>query len=92
MPKPNLDAIMEAAQGETIMKRQPGSRMCFVSGIHNPIGLHLSFYADDQGRCIAGFQPQSHHQGCPGQLHGGLIGTLLDTLTQIPILPCVLAA
>jgi len=60
------------------MEKQPNSRMCFVCGIENPIGLHLKFYTDDEGRCIARFQPRPEHQGYPGQLHGGLISTLLD--------------
>jgi uncharacterized protein (TIGR00369 family) len=42
------------------------------------IGLHLHFYTDDEGRCIARFRPKPEHQGYPGQLHGGLISTLLD--------------
>jgi len=65
------------------MEKQPNSRMCFVCSIDNPIGLHLSFYTDDGGRCIARFQPQPQHQGYPGQQHGGLISTLLDEPTQI---------
>jgi len=60
------------------MEKQPNSRMCFVCGVDNPIGLHVHFYTDDQGRCIARFRPQPQHQGYPGQLHGGLISTLLD--------------
>jgi acyl-coenzyme A thioesterase PaaI-like protein len=71
------------ATGEDIMDKQPNSRMCFVCGIHNPIGLHLSFYTDEKGRCIARFQPKPEHQGYPGQLHGGIISTLLDEPTQI---------
>jgi hypothetical protein len=30
------------------MERQPNSRMCFVCGIENPIGLKLKFYTDKQ--------------------------------------------
>jgi len=60
------------------MEKQPNSRMCFVCGIDNPIGLKLKFYTDDEGRCIARFQPKPEHQGYPGHLHGGLISTLLD--------------
>ncbi len=60
------------------MEKQPNSRMCFVCGIENPIGLKLRFYTDDEGRCIARFQPKPEHQGFPGQLHGGIISTLLD--------------
>ena len=60
------------------MEKQPNSRMCFVCGIDNPIGLKLKFYTDDGGRCIARFRPHEEHQGFPGQLHGGVISTLLD--------------
>ena len=60
------------------MDKQPNSRMCFVCGIENSIGLKLSFYTDDEGRCIACFRPKPEHQGFPGQLHGGIISTLLD--------------
>jgi acyl-coenzyme A thioesterase PaaI-like protein len=47
--------------------------------------LHLKFYTNDEGRCIARFQPKPEHQGFPGQLHGGIISTLLDVPTQIPL-------
>ncbi len=60
------------------MEKQPNSRMCFVCGIENRIGLHLRFYTDDEGGCITRFQPKPEHQGFPGQLHGGLISSLLD--------------
>jgi acyl-coenzyme A thioesterase PaaI-like protein len=69
---------MHTAQGGDIMEKQPNSRMCFVCGIDNPIGLHLKFYTDDEGRCIARFRPQPQHQGYPGHLHGGIISSLLD--------------
>jgi hypothetical protein len=82
------------------MEKQPNSRMCFVCGIDNPIGLHLAFYTDDEGRCIARFpvpawhragRPGSEHQGYPGHLHGGIISSLLDEPTQIPVYAGVLA-
>lgn len=60
------------------MEKQPNSRMCFVCGIENSIGLKLRFYTDDQGRCITRFHPRPEHQGYPGHLHGGIISTLLD--------------
>jgi acyl-coenzyme A thioesterase PaaI-like protein len=65
------------------MEKQPNSRMCFVCGIENPIGLKLKFYTDDVGRCIARFQPKLEHQGYAGQLHGGVISSPLDEPTQI---------
>jgi hypothetical protein len=94
------------------MEKQPNSRTCFVCGIENPIGLHLAFYTDDEGRCVARFpvlcrlrrgrrhrrhttpcrmvrgrtgQPKLEHQGFPGQLHGGIISTLLDEPTQTAV-------
>ena len=60
------------------MRKQPKSRMCFVCGMENGIGLKLFFYTDDKGRCITRFQPRQEHQGFPGHLHGGVISTLLD--------------
>ena len=60
------------------MEKQPNSRMCFLCGIENPIGLKLKFYTDDEGRCVARFQPKPEHQGYPGHLHGGIISALLD--------------
>jgi uncharacterized protein (TIGR00369 family) len=60
------------------MDKQPNSRMCFLCGIENPIGLKLKFYTDDEERCIARFRPKPEHQGYSGQLHGGIISALLD--------------
>jgi len=51
--------------------------MCFVCGTDNPIGLHLSFYQEDD-RIWTEFTPGEEHQGYPGTLHGGLVCTLLD--------------
>ena len=92
LPKAHVNAIIQAAQGGSVMEKQPNSRMCFVCGIENPIqarwgsiGPHLAFYTDDEGRCIARFRPKPDHQGYPGQLHGGVISSLLDVPTQIPL-------
>jgi acyl-coenzyme A thioesterase PaaI-like protein len=60
------------------MDKQPNSRMCFVCGLENPIGLKISYYTDDEGRCIGRFRPHEEHQGFPGHLHGGISSTLLD--------------
>jgi uncharacterized protein (TIGR00369 family) len=59
------------------MKRQPNSRMCFVCGMQNPIGLKLIFEEED-GKVVARFTSKPEHQGFPGILHGGIISTLLD--------------
>jgi hypothetical protein len=89
LPKPGVDAVVQVAHGEDIVEKQPNSRICFACGIDNPIGLHLAFYTDDEGRCIARFQPKPEHQGYPGHLPGGIISALLDVPTQIALHPLV---
>jgi uncharacterized protein (TIGR00369 family) len=50
---------------------------CFGCGRNNPIGLKLKFTRD--GDTIrTEFTPDRTHQGWPGLLHGGILGTLLD--------------
>lgn len=58
-------------------QRQPNSRMCFVCGMQNPIGLKIIFESDGE-RVWAHFTPQEEHQGYPGVLHGGITFALLD--------------
>ena len=68
------------------MKKQPNSRMCFVCGLENPIGLKLAFYQDSAGRVVAKFTPRQEHQGYPGTVHGGIVTALLDeTLGRVAI-------
>ena len=57
--------------------KQPGSKMCFVCGAENPIGLHLDFWMDGE-QVWTEFTPGPQHQGWPGVLHGGIMATLLD--------------
>jgi len=60
------------------MHKQPNSRMCFVCGLENPIGLKAFFYEDDDGRVIVKFTPHEEHQGYPSFMHGGIISALMD--------------
>jgi acyl-coenzyme A thioesterase PaaI-like protein len=62
------------------MQRQPSSKMCFVCGRENPIGMHMQFYADGEGRIHATYVPHEEHQGYPGVMHGGLVTALLDEI------------
>jgi acyl-coenzyme A thioesterase PaaI-like protein len=62
------------------MQKQPNSKMCFVCGRDNPVGLHLHFYTDEENRVHAEFTPREEHQGFPGVMHGGLVTTMLDEL------------
>ena len=61
-----------------IKKKQPNSKMSFVCGLRNSIGLHSSFYELNNGELVAVFSPKKGHQGYPGRLHGGLAITILD--------------
>jgi uncharacterized protein (TIGR00369 family) len=60
------------------MQKQPNSRMCFVCGMENPIGLKAFFYEDDDGRVILKYTLREEHQGYPGFVHGGIISALMD--------------
>lgn len=58
---------------------QPTSRMCFVCGRENPVGLHLHFYADPAaGQIVAPLTIPEQYQGYPGIAHGGILATILD--------------
>ncbi|NIV39702.1 MAG: PaaI family thioesterase [Anaerolineae bacterium] len=60
------------------MEKQPSSRLCFVCGVQNPVGLQVFFYQDEQGQVLANFTGEEKHQGYPGYMHGGIITALLD--------------
>ncbi|QDR81881.1 PaaI family thioesterase [Sporomusa termitida] len=53
------------------------NQWCFGCGPHNPIGMKLSFRAEEN-RYLTTFVPGPEHQGYDGIMHGGLISTLLD--------------
>ena len=66
---------------EGTLRKQPNSRMCFLCGVQNPVGLKLVFYEDTEARqvraecCIA-----DHFQGYPGIVHGGIVAAILDEI------------
>ncbi len=61
----------------TLENRQPASRFCFVCGKENIHGLRMDFYCDAT-KVWAVFTPETHHQGWPGIVHGGILSTVLD--------------
>ncbi len=63
------------------MKRQPNSRMCFICGLENPVGLHLHLYEVEPGVVQAAYTAPEHFQGYPGVLHGGIVGAILDEVS-----------
>jgi acyl-coenzyme A thioesterase PaaI-like protein len=61
--------------------KQPNSRMCFICGVENPVGLHLHIYETAPGEVEAIYTAPEHFQGYPGVLHGGIVGAILDELS-----------
>ncbi|HET6845214.1 MAG TPA: PaaI family thioesterase [Anaerolineales bacterium] len=58
--------------------KQPNSKMCFVCGVENPVGLHLHFYETEAGVVESKYVSPEHFQGYPGVLHGGIVSALID--------------
>jgi acyl-coenzyme A thioesterase PaaI-like protein len=60
------------------MEKQANSRSCFVCGVNNPVGLHLSSYETGPGEVAVDFTAPERYQSYPGVLHGGIIAAILD--------------
>jgi acyl-coenzyme A thioesterase PaaI-like protein len=60
--------------------KQPNSKMCFICGLQNPVGLHLHIYETEPGVVESTYIAPDHFQGYPGVLHGGIVGAILDEL------------
>ena len=61
------------------MRKQPNSRMCFLCGRQNPLGLKLDFYEDPEaGQVRVEFTVSDDYQGYPGVVHGGIVAAVLD--------------
>ncbi len=63
------------------MIKQPNSRMCFICGMENPVGLHLHFYETGPGMVETTYTAPEHFQGYPGVLHGGIVSAILDEVS-----------
>ena len=64
------------------MNKQPNSRMCFVCGLQNPVGLKMAFYNDPEtGRVQADLIVPDEYQGYPGVVHGGIVAAILDEVS-----------
>jgi acyl-coenzyme A thioesterase PaaI-like protein len=63
------------------VKKQPNSRMCFICGLENPVGLHLKIYEVESGVIETIFTAPEHYQSYPGILHGGIVATILDEIS-----------
>ena len=61
------------------MKKQPSSRMCFLCGRQNPVGLKLDFYEDPEAEQVrVEFTVPDEYRGYPGVVHGGIVAAVLD--------------
>lgn len=61
--------------------KQPNSKMCFICGLENPIGLHLHIYEVEPGVVESAYTAPEHFQGYPGVLHGGIVGAIIDEIS-----------
>lgn len=61
--------------------KQPNSKMCFICGLENPVGLHLHIYEVEPGIVETTYIAPEHFQGYPGVLHGGIVGALIDEIS-----------
>ncbi len=55
----------------------PTSKPCFVCGEHNPAGLQIRFFVEDDV-VKARLNPEEHHCGYPNVVHGGIVAAVLD--------------
>ena len=58
---------------------------CFACGSHNPIGLHMSFYLEDDTVC-SDIILNENHAGWDSVAHGGIVTTLLDEVMSWTVL------
>jgi acyl-coenzyme A thioesterase PaaI-like protein len=63
------------------MNKQPNSRMCFICGLENPVGLKLKIYEIEPGVIETSYTAPAHFQSYPGILHGGIVATILDEIS-----------
>ena len=63
------------------MKKQPNSRMCFICGLENPVGLRLKIYEVEQGMIETTYTAPEQYQSYPGILHGSIVATILDEIS-----------
>jgi acyl-coenzyme A thioesterase PaaI-like protein len=63
------------------VNKQPNSRMCFICGLENPVGLQLKIYEVEPGIIETAYIAPEHYQSYPGILHGGIVATILDEIS-----------
>ncbi len=61
-----------------ITGKQPNSKLCFVCGLKNDIGIKARFFETEEKELVALFRAGELHQSYPGRLHGGISAAILD--------------
>lgn len=62
-------------------KPQPNSKMCFICGLENPVGLKLHIYETEPGMVETTYTAPEYFQSYPGVLHGGIVATMIDEIS-----------
>lgn len=70
----------ENSKSVKVKNAQSISRMCFICGEENILGLHCRFFTLADGRVACQFTAREEHQGYPGRMHGGVISAVMDEL------------
>ena len=69
------------------MNKQPASRMCFICGRQNPVGLKLDIYSDVEHREVrVNVIVDDKYQSYPGIVHGGIVAAMLDEVSGRAVL------
>ena len=72
-----------------VKSKQPNSKMCFVCGLKNIMGLQGTFYELENNELLAIFKPLQEHQGYPNVVHGGIATAMLDeTIGRAIMIKC----
>lgn len=79
LPKHTATEADQSTIKEMLLYKQPNSRMCFLCGLQNPVGLKLAFYDDPENQQVySEFSLSNNYQGYPGVVHGGIVAAILD--------------
>ncbi len=63
-----------------VVEKQRNSRMCFICGLDNEMGLKAQFYSMEDKSTVSLFKFNKYNQSFPGRVHGGIITAMLDEL------------
>lgn len=63
-----------------VVSKQRNSKMCFICGMDNPIGMKAQFYNMEDGSVMTPFICRKEYQSFPGRVHGGIVATMMDEL------------